>query len=72
MISQTVLPGKPFWHKTIRLFVNSYSMGPFVPSETRRLYQKTSFKLFAKCETFVGFLSSVGTYFLVLSCPLYL
>jgi hypothetical protein len=61
MTSQTVFPGRPCRHKVTRLFVNSYSMGPFVPSETRRLYQKTSCKLFAKCETFIGSFSSGGT-----------
>lgn|GEM_PF-5248355 len=67
MISQTVLPGRPSWHKVTHFFVNAYAMGPLVPSETRRLYQKTSFKPFAKSETFIGFFSSGGTYFLVLS-----
>lgn len=48
-ISQTVFPGIPATERVTRLFVNSYSTGPLVPSETRRLYQKTSLRFF--CES---------------------
>ena len=34
--------------------MNSYSIGPFVPSDTRRRYQKTSFKFLAKSEIVIG------------------
>lgn len=72
IINQTFFSGRPSLDiNTLRL-VNSYSIGPFVPSETVRLYQKKSFIVSAKAFTEIGFFSVSSKICFARSSPLYL
>src|SRR5262245_41803718 len=59
--SQTVLSGWPSLHSVTCLLVNSYSMGPLVPSDTFRRYQKQSWRLLATASTDIGAFSVLAT-----------
>ena len=72
IMSQTVLSGSPFFEMITRLLVNSYSMGPLVPSETLRRYQKTLWMLFAMDSIVIGFFSVLSRTVLSLIRPAYL
>ena len=52
--SHTVLAGRPSPQRVTWRLVNSYSIGPFVPSETFRRYQKQSCRLLANVSTAMG------------------
>src|SRR6056297_1033630 len=68
--SHTVLSGRPSLASTTRLFVNSYSIGPLVPSDTWRLYQKKLLRLTAMFLKETGFPDSSERTFLVRFFPL--
>jgi len=52
--SQTVRSGRPSFESVTRWRANSYSMGPFVPSETFRRYQLEAGRRAAKAATVHG------------------
>ena len=52
--THTVLSGTPSWHRVTRLRLNSYAMGPFVPSETVRRYHPADGRLAAKVASVRG------------------
>jgi len=57
MTTHTVFLGKPSPERTMRLLVNSYSMGPLVPSETFLRYQKKILRAFANALNVTGALA---------------
>ena len=57
IINQTSLVGNPFLAMTTRRLENSYSIGPLVPSDTLRRYQKKSLLPTAKSTREIDFFS---------------
>ena len=68
--SQTVWAGWSSWHRVTRFRVNSYSMGPFVPSDTVRRYHTLGPICCANFATLCGGVSGVATPRFVRRSPL--
>jgi hypothetical protein len=68
--SQTVRSGRPSLHSVTRWRANAYTIGPFVPSETRRRYQREAGRRAATAATVHGAVSGDTTTCFVRTAPL--
>ncbi len=70
--SQTVRSGKPSLQSVTRWRANAYTIGPLVPSETCRRYQREAGRLAAKAATVPGAWSEATTTRFARTSPFYL
>src|SRR4029453_8371686 len=70
--SQTVRSGRPSLQSVTRWRANAYTIGPLVPSETCRRYQREAGRRAATAATVHGMLSGATTTCFARTSPLYL
>src|SRR5215510_6773338 len=69
--SQTVRSGRPSLHRVTRCRANAYAIGPLVPSDTFRRYQREAGRLAATAATVLGGLAGTTTTRVARASPLY-
>src|SRR5213595_891809 len=72
MTSHTVRSGRSSLHSVTRWRANAYSIGPLLPSETRRRYHPEDGRCFATAATVSGSAASEATTGCERMAPLYL